>query len=291
MLVPDVKTVKDFSRVKTNILDLGDDFTPNGTIYNVEALLDEKELDKFIKKIEKMVRSSYEYKLYIYTLKTVLNYTTCTFIPKIDINEIKGVPIEFHHYPFTLYDLVSIEVNSLIEKEVTELNPFEITDKIIKLHFQNLVGLVPLLETVHELVHDGKKFINTKYVKGDYKAYLEKFSKKIPEEFKDKVQNLEYLSKQEDEGVDIDGNILDIKILNVINTIDFADIDFLELREDEIPTKEALNGEYDSELIEEMESVGNVINLEELTEKKSKKKKPKMIEDKKSSKKKSKKRA
>lgn len=273
MLVPDIKNEDSFDKRKSYTIEIEENDTPMGSMYNYEILTDDKAKDKFIKYIERIIRQSYEYKLYIGTLKNVLNYTKCTFLPKIDINEIKGVPIEFHHYPFTLYDLVSIEVNYEIDMGNNNVNPFDIAGRILKYHFQNLVGLVPLSETVHELVHDGKKFINIKYIKGDYEAYLEKNANKIPNEFIEKIDNLKYLSKQENEGINIDGSLLDVKILNLIQEGTDEEHQYLELDETEKKTKTALRGDYDRELIQDMKNTPSNLNLEDKTIKSKKKRK------------------
>lgn len=283
MLVPEIQSNDKYSRdnFEYNTLYIEDDGEPMGTMYNVEIFTDEKEKVKFIKQIEKIVRQSYEYSAYIGMLKTVLNCTKCTFLPNIDINEIR-IPIEFHHYPFTLYDLVAIEVQAEIDRDNTQINQFEIANKIIKLHFQNLVGLVPMSQTVHELCHDGKKFINVKYVEGDFHAYIQKYFHLIPDDYMEKIKNLEFLSKQEDEGVDVDGSILDVNIMEVINEGNEGDgeLQYIELDETEMLMDKSKNDEYSEEDIEDSNkdiheelSKEDNIKKEKLSNKRKKRKK------------------
>lgn len=273
MLVPDIKSVNTDKNNSYTIY-VEDDGSPNGSMYNYEILTDNKEKDKFIKSIERIIRQSYEYKNFIGILKNVYGYTNSTFFKRIDIRDTK-TPIEFHHYPFTLYDLVSIEVDFEIDKGETEIDPIKIAERVMKYHYQLMVGLVPLSETEHELVHDGKKFVNIDEVKGDFEAYLEKFDHKIPDEFKEKIQNLKYLSKQENEGVDIDGNILDLNFLSVINEdTDDEGLYYLEMDESEKKTPEALNGEYSEKELEEYsnEDISEIIEEEPKDKPKKKKK-------------------
>lgn len=273
MLVPDIKSVNTDNNNSYTIY-VEDDGSPNGSMYNYEILTDNKEKDKFVKSIEKIIRQSYEYKNFIGILKNVYGYTNSTFFKRIDIRDTK-TPIEFHHYPFTLYDLVSIEVDFEIDKGETEIDPIKIAERVMKYHYQLMVGLVPLSETEHELVHDGKKFVNIDEVKGDFEAYLEKFDHKIPDEFKEKIQNLKYLSKQENEGVDIDGNILDLNFLSVINEdTDDEGLYYLEMDESEKKTPEALNGEYSKKELEEYsnEDISEIIEEEPKDKPKKKKK-------------------
>ena len=141
------------------------------SMVNEAWMSDEKELDKFIKKIEKIVRSSYEYREYIQFLKDELDMNQCAFFPKISRDDIS---IEIHHSPFTLYDITAIMVN---EARINSVNPnaFQIAENVMKLHFEGLVGLIPLAKTVHDLVHTGDVFIPLDHVHGNIKGFYDKY--------------------------------------------------------------------------------------------------------------------
>ena len=61
----------------------------------------------FIKKIESIVRSSREYKIYISHLRNDLNMNRCSFLGNIDTTT-DEVSLEMHHCPLTLFDIVDI---------------------------------------------------------------------------------------------------------------------------------------------------------------------------------------
>lgn len=191
-----------------------DSISSKAIYYDVDINFSEKSKDKFIKRIEKIIRGSLEYRTYIGILKNELNLTKCSFLPGIDISTVR-ISLEFHHYPFTLYDLVAIEVNKEMTKGKKFIDPFDIADRIMILHYKNLVGLVPLSTTVHELVHAGKKFINRKYVYGNYLKYIQNNEKYINDEYMDKLQQINDISEREDNGENIDGGILDLNFLEV----------------------------------------------------------------------------
>ena len=69
--------------------------------------------------------------------------------------------LEFHHYPFTLYDICEIVVMKGAADQKYE-SSFSAAKKIMDLHYKNIIGLVPLTKTNHELAHDGKIFLSTK---------------------------------------------------------------------------------------------------------------------------------
>lgn len=145
----------------------------------LDILEDDKERDKYIKYIEKIVRHSFEYRMYISTLKNEFNLTGCAFFKNLNLDDCK-ISLEFHHYPFTLYDIVNIILENRIidhnddpsvqEKFDKIFNPFSIAKETMMLHYKNKVGLVPLALTPHELYHSGNLFIplTKNYVFGRY---------------------------------------------------------------------------------------------------------------------------
>ena len=154
--------------------------------------LNDKDKDKFIKMVEKIVRSSFEYKEYIDYLKNVVGMKVCSFYSNLDKDDksFAAISIEIHHEPLTLYYIVSIIVEKFLEEDM-EMNPFLVADECLKIHFMGKVGLIPLSVTVHELVHKGKVFIPLQYLDNgfmnfyeDYKPYI---NDKIKEVLKEKI--------------------------------------------------------------------------------------------------------
>lgn len=149
----------------------------------------DKEKVKFIKKIEMVVRSSSEYREYVKYLKEYVDLNTCHFFNKVTNNGRRKISIEIHHEPFTLFDIANIVLTKWTENGQS-LNTFLIAEEVMKLHFQNKVGLIPLSATVHELVHVGKIFIPLQDVYGkgfvnfvqEYDDYIDPELRKIMNE-------------------------------------------------------------------------------------------------------------
>lgn len=206
MLVPDIENLKKEVSSSFNekiILDVHEAVE----VYDVLVSDDEKARKKLVMSIEKIVRTSPEYNEYIGYLKNNLNITKCAFHKDVDISILKRTKIEFHHYPFTLYDIV----DSVLEKYVESnpiINPFEVAMEVMKLHFELKIGLVPLSKTVHKLAHNGKKFINLSLVNGHYLRFISEYSKYINPELISNWSNLKELSRMEDEG-ELEENILE----------------------------------------------------------------------------------
>lgn len=133
----------------------------------IDGFSDEKEMFKFIKSCEKMVRQSPEYKLWVNYIVDVLGQNRCEFTNE-NINECS---IEVHHHPICLYTIIQTIINDCIAKQ-ERFSTFDISRKTIELHFQNKVGYVTMLSNLHEKYHNGFLQIPIEFVHGDYKHIL-----------------------------------------------------------------------------------------------------------------------
>ena len=157
---------------------------------------------KVIKRIESIVRSSMEYRDYIQYLKDYMDMRQCAFFPNINNQggENKRIKIEIHHEPFTLYDLVSV----VLDKQIAlgyPINELYIAEEVMKLHYDNMVGLVPLSKTIHQIItRSNKIFVPLTMVYGDYKKFLVDYEEWIPDYMLEKLDQkiLESQSVQED---------------------------------------------------------------------------------------------
>lgn len=117
----------------------------------------------FIRYIEKIIRYSYEYRLWV---KVHLKDSVC-IITKLSKED--NQDIELHHHPFTLFEIVEkvlgLVENGILDKNIDQqvfnselykknyISTFEIQWKVIELHLLNLVPFVPMVSTYHKLYH------------------------------------------------------------------------------------------------------------------------------------------
>ena len=158
-------------------------------------IMSDKDKVKTIKTVERMVRSSLEYKAYIKYLKQYIDMTKCSFFNSVSNKDGKRTSIEIHHEPFTLFDITQAVLEKQLD-ETGEVNLFSISEEVMKLHYQCKVGLIPLSATVHELVHAGQVFIPLQSPRGDYIAFLEEYDRYITMDMKDTLQEKLKLSRQ-----------------------------------------------------------------------------------------------
>ena len=155
--------------------------------------------NRYVKTCESIIRSSNEYRGYIGYLKECQSLTACAFLKNIDIKEIDRVSLEFHHYPFNLYEIV----DTVIKKQTDNFSPsrslstFDICDEVLRLHYSGKVGLIPLTKTLHELAHAGELFINLNLIYGDFSSFVHEYGMYIDDDLLAGLDKLKELSKNE----------------------------------------------------------------------------------------------
>lgn len=153
---------------------------------------DTKDFNKYLKDVEKVVRSSFEYREFIKYIKCYYNmYHSASFenITGMD----SGVRIEIHHTPFSLYDIVKIVYDKRAFYH-EDLQVEMVAKEVMELHYKQLIGLYPLTETEHKLVHNGYLFIPTHKVWGRYDLFFSLY-REFAEEYRDTLDNVEDYSK------------------------------------------------------------------------------------------------
>ncbi len=68
---------------------------------------------------------------------------------------------------------------------------FSVAKEVMDLHYKNMIGLVPLTKTNHELAHEGSLFISSKQVFGEYKAFSDMYDEALGADVKDRVKKME----------------------------------------------------------------------------------------------------
>lgn len=130
-----------------------------------------KEFEHFVKNTEKQVRNSLEYRLWTQYITDHLGNTHCALTQE-SMNE---CPTEVHHHPITLYTIVKGVVNKFLSTE-KEFSTFDVATKVIELHFQNKVGYVILISSLHSKYHSGFLNIPIEFVNGDYKHIIQNYA-------------------------------------------------------------------------------------------------------------------
>lgn len=185
-----------------------DTFTPNDidvvTIpndipeYGVQDydMFDEKDMVRYMKDLERFVRQSLEYKSMVQYLREYMDMRNCAFLPNVTNEFTPKIRIEIHHSPMTLYEICSI----IIRKRMAlgELLTIEaVAYEVLYVHYCLMVGLIPLSETVHELVHNQYIYVPANRVYGYYNAFVQQYHDYIDAELLDKLKMIEKLAQDQ----------------------------------------------------------------------------------------------
>lgn len=191
MKIPEID-FRNIEKSKESIIKIDEYLDP---IYDDdEWKVDAKSLTKYIKKIERFIRGSVEYKNYIKFLRDEIDMTQCYFFQNVSSINYK-VGIEIHHSPLTLYDIVAIILNYMEINEIT-VNSMKIANTVMECHYKGLIGLIPLSETVHELVHSGEIFIPVDKVYGDFRKFKEIYGTGFTQEHDELLEEIIESTKQ-----------------------------------------------------------------------------------------------
>ena len=126
--------------------------------------------DKLIKKIERIVRTSYEYNQYREFLRDELD--SCSFFNNLDYDD---VSVELHHV-ITLYEVTDIVLRTQLTENINVI-PLDVAEEVMRLHYECILPLAPLSKTIHDLLHEGLVFLPIQCSFGDYKEFYNRYKK------------------------------------------------------------------------------------------------------------------
>ena len=150
---------------------------------------DDKDFKKYIDDIKRIIRSSFEYRHFVNYLRDYMNMNKCSFFKNVTNSNTFKIKIELHHSPFTLHDIVLTIFNKRVfygESLEVEM----VAKEVMYIHYFLMVGIIPLAETVHELVHKQIIFIPLNAVLGNYEDFIELYGEWIPEDAIEKLKEM-----------------------------------------------------------------------------------------------------
>lgn len=167
------------------------DSSPYAEAFHFENFYDDNLIKKFIKSTERLIRQSDEYKTYIAQLRTnieALNHDN--ILSNITTGD---VDLEFHHYPFNLYEIVELVMTKNMVDNI-KFTTFSVAKKVMELHYEHIIGLVPLTNMNHKLAHAGALFISTKQVFGEWRKFMSDYDSVIQYDKKQEIQDIIFKS-------------------------------------------------------------------------------------------------
>ena len=138
--------------------------------FMIKEVYTQEDLIRFIKSIERLIRSSEEYGSYLSYIYAYTGIDKCSIMGNIDMSG-DGMGLEMHHCPLTLFDICEVVIGHrfALAQAVTSLS---IADEVMVAHSTNTIGMVPLCVTAHKLVHAGVLKVHWCQVIGNWIQFL-----------------------------------------------------------------------------------------------------------------------
>lgn len=149
-------------------------------IPRLPVITTDKQRIKLIMTIERLVRQNIDYKDIITFLRKNLDMNQCEFFENFKAGKRRGM-IEVHHAPFDLFSIVEVVMDRM-EKEVGYIDEYPVADQVLRMHYEGLIGLIPLSVTCHQLVHDGKLIVPLNCVYGRFVEFTREYYDELGED-------------------------------------------------------------------------------------------------------------
>ena len=153
--------------------------------FTIKEIFTDEDLKRFVKSVERLVRSSEEYGQYISYFYHISGATRCSILGNIDMS-IDGMGLELHHCPLTLYDICEIVIAHKFAtgRAITSLT---VADEIMNIHSKNFIGVVPLSVSAHKLVHAGILKVHWSQVVGNWVQFIRQYNQGVTADHLNKV--------------------------------------------------------------------------------------------------------
>lgn len=177
-----------------------------------EYFFDDSNYSKFIKEVEKMVRTSKDYSHFVGYIKNTLGINFCEILTKV--SESDNVEIEMHHGPiFTLYDICEVILNWFL-KTRQKINTFRVANKVLDEHYAMRVQVIMLSKTMHEAVHNKDVFMHYNQAIGNIDAFIKMYTPYLTDEQKYKIFQYAELCKNPAFSKSFDTGLLDMAYID-----------------------------------------------------------------------------
>ena len=145
------------------------------------ALDDEKGRISFLRDVVTEVRRCPEMGRYRSFLLEHLDLDRCSVLSGLTAEECAAARLELHHWPLSLFDVCSLVLGQM-EADGERITTFAVAHRAMALHWRGMVGLVPLLESLHQMAHSGQLRLDPRWAFGNWQGLLDECRSGLSEE-------------------------------------------------------------------------------------------------------------
>lgn len=149
----------------------------------VKENIDDKYFKRFVKATEGLIRRSNEYREFVAHILGS-GSRACSFLPGVSTED---ATVELHHHPLTLYEVVEVVAEKRFVRE-EPVSTFDVADEVLRLHWEGMIGVIPLSRTVHQLAHDGEVFVGIDRSLGRVADFLREYADGTTEQHRAKIE-------------------------------------------------------------------------------------------------------
>jgi hypothetical protein len=156
--------------------------TPYTLSLRITDINSEKELKRFIRQCEGIIRKSPEYRVWTNYIRDVLGYVSCDLTKENH----SQCSCDIHHHPISLYMITKAVILNYIAIS-KEFCSADIAVKVLELHYENRVGFISIIRSLHEKFHNGFLQLPMQLIHGDYKSFITAYGKYLEEDDLDTI--------------------------------------------------------------------------------------------------------
>lgn len=143
----------------------------------------EKELKRFIRLCEGMTRKSPEYKVWTTYIREVLGFFSCDLTKENHAQ----CNCDIHHHPISLFAITKAIILKYLASG-TKFCSADIVVKVLELHYENRIGFISIIRSLHEKFHNGYLQLPMQLVHGDYNYFLDNYSSYLEDDDQETIQ-------------------------------------------------------------------------------------------------------
>jgi len=163
--------------------ELSSDEVPYTLSLRIEDIANEKELKRFIRQCEGMIRKSPEYRVWTGYVREILGYFSCDLTKESHAQ----CNCDIHHHPVSLYMITK----AIILKYMSNSLKFCSADMVVRaleLHYENRIGFVSIIRSLHEKFHNGYLQLPMQLVHGNYNYFVANYGCYLEEDDMEIIQ-------------------------------------------------------------------------------------------------------
>lgn len=135
-----------------------------------DDIADDKEMKKFIRKCETMIRTCPEYSDWVDYIRNVMEMTECQLSGELH-SQAKS---DIHHHPICLYTMVKAVIMKHIVS-AKEFSSIDVIDEVMDMHYKMRVPFIVLLKSIHDKYHGGFMELPIELCHGDLSYFIQTY--------------------------------------------------------------------------------------------------------------------